>query len=121
MIPDVKKPSEKVIASTIDGKEVIDSEGRKIRLRKPDLLDMWDIFSAIGSEDSKNPACMMIATKVLYIATIDGQVVESPKSQAQFRATLKRVRESGLWAVDKAIEEEEAFLTEREALEKVKK
>lgn len=115
-----KKPSEKLTESGIDGKQVTDSSGRVLRLRKPDILDMYDLFSAIG-EDTRNPACLMMATKVLYVATIDNQVIESPKSLAQFRATLKRVGEEGIYAIDKALIEFEERLTEKEQLEKVKK
>lgn len=117
----VQKPSEKVVQTSLDGKEVVDSLGRKLVLRKPDVLDMYDIFSAIGAEDSKNPACMMIATKVLHIATIDGQVCSSPKSQKEFRAALRRIGESGIMAVDKALEEIEEVLTRQETIEKAKK
>jgi hypothetical protein len=115
-----KTPSEKIVANPMDGKRVTDSAGRVLVLRKPDILDMYDLFSAIG-DDTKNPACVMMATKVLYVATIDGQVVESPKSLSQFRATLKRVGESGLFAVDKALNEMDENESEKEMLEKAKK
>lgn len=117
---EVKKPSEKVVESKLDGKEVQDASGRKLRLRKPDILDMYDLFSAIGAEDSKNPGCLMLATKVLYVATIDNSVVPSPKSYAEFRATLKRIGDAGILAVSQAIEEEES-LTEKEAIANAKK
>lgn len=115
-----KKPSEKLTVSSLDGKKVTDSLGRVLVLRKPDILDMYDLFSAIG-DDTKNPACIMMATKVLYVATIDGMVVESPKSLSQFRAAIKRVGESGLFAVDKAMSELEEAETQKEQIEKAKK
>ena len=120
MTPEVKKPSEKVIESSLDGKEVVDSLGRKIVLRKPDILDTYDLFSAIG-EDTKNPACLMMAMKCLYVATIDGHVVECPKSYAQFRATLKRVGDEGISTIDDALMSLMDIKTEKEAIEKVKK
>ena len=115
-----KKPSEKVVANPIDGMEVKDARGRVLRLRKPDILDMYDLFSAIG-EDTKNPACIMMATQVIYVATIDGQVVECPKSLAQFRATLKRVGEDGINAVSDAFASIDQAKTEKESIEAVKK
>ena len=120
MTIDSKKPSEKVMRNPIDGLEVKDALGRVFRLRKPDLLDMYDLFSALG-DDSKNPACLMLATKVLYVATIDGQVVECPKSYAQFRATLKRVGDEGISTIDDALMAMMDVKTEKEAIEKVKK
>lgn len=113
-------PSDKIVQNSIDGIEIQDAKGRKLRLRKPDLLDMYDLFSAIG-DDSKNPACIMMASKVLYVATIDGLVVESPKSYAQFRATLKRIGEEGILAVDEALENLEEEKTQKGEIEKAKK
>ena len=115
-----EKPSDKLVKNPIDGIEVKDSLGRILRLRKPDILDHYDLFSAIG-DDTRNPACIMMATKVLYVATIDGMVVESPKSLAQFRATLKRVGEEGLSAVDEILYKLEDSKTEKETVEKIKK
>lgn len=115
-----RKPSEKVIKNPIDGIEVKDSLGRVLRLRKPDILDHYDLFSAIG-EDTRNPACVMMATKVLYVATIDGLVVECPKSLAQFRATLKRIGEEGMLAIDEVIYSLEDKKTDKEALAEIKK
>lgn len=115
-----KKPSEKLVKNPIDGMEVKDSLGRVLRLRKPDILDQYDLFSAIG-EDTRNPACIIMATKTLYVATIDGQVVESPKSLAQFRATLKRIGEEGLLAIDEILYSLDDTKTEKEALQQIKK
>ena len=113
-------PSEKVTENPIDNLEVTDSLGRVFRLRKPDILDTYDLFSAIG-EDTKNPACLMMAMKCLYVATIDGHVVECPKSYAQFRATLKRVGDEGISTIDDALMSLMDIKTEKEAIEKVKK
>jgi hypothetical protein len=117
---EIKKPSEKIVSNPIDGMQVTDSSGRVLRLRKPDILDMYDLYSAIG-EDTKNVACLMLATKCMYVAAIDGSPVECPKSYAQFRATLKRINEFGLTAVDEALLSFEDVKTEKEAIEKVKK
>lgn len=116
----LEKPSEKIVKNTIDGVLVRDGLGRELRLRKPDLLDMYDLFSAIG-EDAKNPACMMMASKVLYVATIDGLVVQCPKSYSEFRATLKRIGEEGILAIDEKLNELDDAKTDKEALDKAKK
>ena len=117
-----KKPSEKVTKNPIDGLIVKDAGGRTLRLRKPDILDMYDLFSALG-EDSQKPICVMMATKVLHVATIDDMVLECPKSYAQFRAALKRVGEDGLLAIDDALSqlEKEEDNTAKGAIEKAKK
>lgn len=115
-----KKPSEKVVKNPIDGMEMKDASGRVLRLRKPDILDQYDLFSAIG-DDTKNPACFVMAMKTLYVATIDGQVVECPKSLAQFRATLKRIGEDGMTAIDNALMSLDDNKSEKESIQQVKK
>lgn len=116
---DTKKPSEKIISNAIDGKEVIDSAGRKIKLKKPDELDMYDAMSALG-DDAKNSYCSGQVIVILHIATIDSQVIEAPKSYADVRMNIKRVKAETIEAVvnflSSAREEEE-----KERLEKIKK
>lgn len=117
-----KKPSEKVLASAFDGKEVVDSKGRKLKLRKPDILDFYDLMSAIG-DDSKSPICQHTAMNVLYVASIDGQVVASPKSHREFRATLQRIGFEGIQAINEFMANnfDEEDLTEQGQIEKAKK
>ena len=115
------KPSEKIVKNPIDGMKVTDSLGRVLVLRKPDILDMYDLYSAIG-DDSSNHMCFMMATKCLYVATIDGNVIQCPKSLSEFRATLKRVGDSGINAVNDAFESMmDEPKTERETVDAIKK
>jgi hypothetical protein len=95
---EVKKPSEKVLINKFDGVELIDSLGRKLRLKKPDILDRYDLMSAMG-EDSKSPMCLSYAFPMLHIAIVDGMIIEPPKSYSSFRATLKRIGEEGIECV----------------------
>jgi hypothetical protein len=115
-----KKPSEKILSNPYDGKEVTDSQGRKLKLRSPDILDLYDLMSAIG-DDSKNTFCANIASRCLYIGMIDGQILQSPKSLSEFRINLKRIGEAGLEALNKAMEEADESKTEQEETLKIKK
>jgi len=115
-----KKPSEKLTTSVFDGKEIVDSLGRKLTLKKPDILDLYDLMSAIA-DDSKSQFCQGMAMNTLYIALIDGQPIEPPKSYREFRAVLKRIGEEGLSAIMKFMEELANENPEKEQIEKVKK
>lgn len=115
-----KKPSEKIIANNYDGIEILDEKNRILKLRKPDVLDFYDLMSALG-EDAKNPACSAMASNILYIGMIDGQIVSSPKSYAEVRATLKRVGQEGLQALTQYMSGVEKNDEEKEGIEKVKK
>lgn len=115
---DVSKPSKQVLANDFDGKEIEDSLGRKIKLKKPNVLDKYDLYSALG-DDAKNMMCLTYAIPLLHIALLDGMIVEAPKSYAQFRATLQRVGEEAIEAVNaysSSLSDEN-----KETLEKAKK
>lgn len=114
-----KKPSEKVLSNVFDGKEIVDALGRKIRLRKPDILDYYDLMSAIGN-DSANPRCYETAILSLHVATIDGMVLESPKSLPEFRMNLKRIGEEGIYSLREYISQSDSE-SDKEVTEKIKK
>lgn len=116
----MQTPSKQVLSNLFDGQEITDSAGRKIRLKKPNVLDKYDLFSALG-DDSKNMMCLTYALPILHIATIDGMVIEAPKSYAQFRATLQRVGDDGIDAVSKFMASVDESNSDKEIIEKVKK
>lgn len=120
-----KTPSEKVLANPYDGKEITDSMGRKLKLKNPDILDMYDLMSALG-EDSANQACLQMAMKTLFIGAIDNSPVQSPKSYAEVRASIKRIGTEGFSALAKFIDDAEKQLQENQnpnekAFDRVKK
>lgn len=116
---DVKKPSEKIVSNNFDGKEITDSVGRKLRLKKPDIVDQFDLLGALG-EHSNNDGQKNMALSVLYIATIDNLVVESPKTYSEIRAALRRIGDAGLIALTNYINSL-PMEDEREATDKLKK
>lgn len=117
---DQKSPSEQVLQNPYDGKIITDALGRQIRLRKPNILDRYDLFSAMEN-DTKNTACLTHAIPLLHIATIDGEVLESPKSYADFRWALKKMGEEGLEAVMKFMSEVDEAMDEKKERDKIKK
>lgn len=117
---DEKKPSDQVLNNPYDGKTITDSRGRQIRLRKPNILDRYDLLSAMEG-DTKNTACLTHAIPLLHIATIDNEVLECPKSYADFRWALAKMGNEGFEAIIKFMEEVEEKLDEKGEKEKVKK
>ena len=115
-----KKPSEKILENHYDGKELIDRQGRIFKLRKPNILDKYDLFSALG-DDAKNPMCLSYAIPLLHILMIDGALVECPKSYREFRATLARIGDDGIDAFSEFMSTIEEDNTEKGQLEKAKK
>jgi hypothetical protein len=117
---EVKKASDKVLENPYDGKEITDKNGRKIRLRKPSILDRYDLFSAMG-DDAKNPMCLSFAMPLLHVATIDNSVMECPKSFNEFRACLKRLGDEGQEAIIEFMNSVDSASSEQEQKEKIKK
>lgn len=115
-----RKPSEKILDNPYDGKEIIDEKNRVLKLRKPDILDLYDLMSALG-DDAKNPTCQAMAMNVLYIGMIDGQLVASPKSYSEFRATLKRIGNEGMKALADYMESLDHDSSKKGQIEKAKK
>lgn len=116
----MKKPSEQILENEYDGKLIEDSKGRILTLRKPNILDTYDLMSALG-DDAKSQACMQMAMKVLYVAKIDDVLIQSPKSYAEFRATLQRIGSEGIVALMDFMTSFEETPSEKEQIEKAKK
>ncbi|HEV2917555.1 MAG TPA: hypothetical protein VGW78_07480 [Candidatus Babeliales bacterium] len=116
----MQKPSEKVLSNPFDGKEIMDKGGRKIRLRKPNILDRYDLFSAL-EDDAKNPMCLSYALPMLHVMSIDGVIMESARSIKEFRANLVRLADEGLEAVLEYLNEVNANSIEQEETDKAKK
>jgi hypothetical protein len=95
-----RKPSEKVTTSIFDGKEIKDRLGRVLRLRKPSILDHYYLRRALG-EDADNAGCMSMMMNIIYVAGIDGQVLETPHTHSECLASLKRLGEEGIFALAK--------------------
>lgn len=112
--------TKKLLKNIYDGKEITDSLGRKIILKKPDILDKYDLMSALGS-DSQVGYCLSQANLVLYAALLDGQVLESPKTKSEFRFRLKTLGDEGLSAILDFIVSVEENISEKDVNDSIKK
>lgn len=120
MAQDIKKPSEKMVAGNFEGLETIDEKGRVFTLKTPDVLDEYDLMSALG-EDSSNNACLGMASTMLFVGKIDGLIFESPKSYSEIRAGIKRIGREGFKALAEFIQEQSKTSTKEEVVDKIKK
>ena len=114
---EARKPSEKVVNSIFSGKEIRDKSGRVLRLRNPDILDHYYLRRALG-DDADNPACLGMMMNILYVAGIDNQVLETPKTHSECLAALKRLGEDGIFALSNYVESQSE---EKGDIERVKK
>lgn len=83
---------------------VTDSAGRRIGLRRPTIVDRSRMVRLAGRE-SENRAYMAMMTVVFFVVEIDGAAVFLPKSEREYEATLQRLDDHGMLAVESGIEE----------------
>ena len=91
-------PSQKVVKAANQMVYVTDAKGRKIGLKQPPFLAEFDIIEIVGPEKSKNITYMGMLNPLLYIAEIDGEAVEFPRTQIQVRALIQRADRHGFVA-----------------------
>jgi len=91
-----------------------DSKGRKIGLKEPPFLAEFDIIDVVGPEKSKNQTYMGMLNPLLYIAEIDGESVEFPKTMIQVRALIQKADRHGFVAALEGIQKH--FVPNEEAL-----
>lgn len=112
--------TKKLLENPYDGKEIKDSLGRTIKLKKPDILDKYDLMSVLGADSQVN-YCLSHANLVLYAALLDGQVLQSPKTKSEFRFILKTLGDEGLNAILEFIMSVDENLSEKDFNDSIKK
>ncbi|MBI1214126.1 MAG: hypothetical protein GC190_21905 [Alphaproteobacteria bacterium] len=98
-------PTQTLIKEAVKETVVIDARGRKITLRKPDVLAQFRIIKAVGPEWSQNQVYMGAIMPIIFIAAIDGQAVFFPRSDQEVEAIIKQLGDEGLAAVLKGVTE----------------
>ncbi len=101
-----------------EGKEVVDSLGRKLVLKKPTKLDRYYLARAMG-DDAQNQTLMSMMSTVLFIKSIDGEEIFRPINNNECLALLKRIGDEGDVAIIGAIDE--YIQNEKEDVEEIKK
>ena len=88
-----------LIQDAIQEHTVTDALGRKIKLAKPSPLAQFRILKAIGPESAANQAYVMSIYPLLFVAEIDGEVVNFPASDGEVEAIVLRLGDAGLDAI----------------------
>lgn len=103
-----------------ENRVVTDSLGRKIALKKPKRTDKYYLCSALGSEDSKNQACLSMMVPLLFVKSIDGVILTRPVNYIECIAALERLGDEGADAIDEVLREE-FKMDQEEAIDSIKK
>lgn len=113
-------PSEKIINHSELQAIIHDDRGRKIVLKKPNILRQYKLVEMLG-ESSKNEVYMRMVLPMLFVESIDDiNVVLSKKSELE--ALITRLDENGVNAVMLGVAEKfGANLSEETEKEQIKK
>jgi hypothetical protein len=97
-------PSQHAVEKAAKTVQVVDSRGRKITLKKPNVLAQYDLIEALG-ETAKNDVYVAMALPLIYVTHIDGDPDNVPTTKLQVRALIQRLGEDGVNAVMAGVQE----------------
>ncbi|HNC11735.1 MAG TPA: hypothetical protein PLF59_08180 [Cyclobacteriaceae bacterium] len=107
-----------------DGKTITDSLGRQITLRKPGILDRFNLMKHLG-ETAKIDQCVEMMTATLYVAKVDSKVLGKPQNYVDCLDNLQTLGDEGSLAViievSKHVKAQDADEKAKEGIENVKK
>ncbi len=116
-----QSPSEQFIKEGKEEYSIIDSNGRNLTIKKPNLVDQYRFVAALGDELSSNRTFCAMCNPIRFVTSIDGIPVSRPTNINEIYALIDRVNEEGLMAVVEGIKKHYADETEEEAKENLKK
>lgn len=97
-------PSEQMTAHARAEVTVTDALGRRITLKKPNVLAQFRLVRMMG-ESAKNSSYMAMVSPLTYVSAIDGDMVALPASERELDALIQRLDEAGFMAVVDGIQE----------------
>jgi len=115
----IESPTQEIIKSAAQITVIEDKKGRKITLKKPNVLMQYRLVEMMG-DSSKNEVYMRMVLPLMFVQSIDGIPVSLNK-KSEVEALIQRLDE----AVDDVIiavnEKFAARASEEEEKEKIKK
>lgn len=78
---------------------ITDARGRKLTLRKLNVLDQVKLLRAIGPDQSNNQPYVMIANLAASVSDIDGVPVPMPTKERDIDACIARLDDDGFNAL----------------------
>jgi hypothetical protein len=101
-----------------DDVQVTDARGRVLTLRKPNVLAQYQLVRMLGADASSNQTYLSMVMPLLYLQSIDGEVVNF-SNQRELDAAIQKLDEEGLEALAKGIQQN--FVRQEDAGEAIKK
>jgi len=77
-----------------------DSEGRKLVVKRPSVLQQFRLVELLGPELGKNTMYLNMAMPAFWVQSIDGEPLYAPATKLELEAAVERLDEHGLDAVN---------------------
>jgi hypothetical protein len=97
-------PSEQATAIASKTVTVADPRGRKITLKKPNVLAQYDLIEAL-EETAKNDVYVAMVLPLIYVIDIGGEPVLPAVNKMRIRALIQQLGEDGVNCVMTAVQE----------------
>jgi len=97
-------PSEQLVAKATAATIVHDTKGRAIELKKPGVLAQFRLIEALG-DSAKNEVYTRMVLPLIYVASIDGDLVAPATRKSEIEALIQRLDEEGIAAVVNGVNE----------------
>ncbi len=98
-------PSESIVAAATAVQIVIDTEGRRLTIRRLTALDRLRLFKAAGPSLAQNAPWLGMALVASSVIAIDDVPIPPPSNEAQIEAMIGRLGDEGVAAVAQALQQ----------------
>jgi hypothetical protein len=99
-----ERASQEIINKAAAEVVITDARGRKIALKKPNVLSEFRFVEFLG-ESAENRVYVSMAMPMIYVTSIDGELIAPPSSKLQLEAVISRLDDDGVKAVLKGVSE----------------
>jgi hypothetical protein len=89
---------------------ITDASGRKLTIRKLNVLEQVRLLKAVGSDHSQNQPYVQIVMMAASVSDIDGVPVPLPRTDAQIEGLIGRIDDAGFAALQVALDRKVADL-----------
>jgi hypothetical protein len=97
--------------------EIEDSRGRKLILKRPNVLAQYRLVRTLGAEAAANPTYVGMLMPLLFLQQLDGNPV-SLASQREIDLAIQQLDEDGLMALTEGVAEHFTPKDDEDALKK---
>src|SRR5271168_2333852 len=99
-------PSQTIVRESARTFTTVDTNGRRLSLRRLTALDTLRLFKAAGPMLAQNKPCLSMAGLAFSVLEIDGVPVPAPITEAQIEGLVERLGDDGLAAIANVIKDE---------------